>query len=466
MSRAEDVLTGDVRNNCVAASRRRRLPWLAIGMSLPLFSLGFVVPDNDYQDALRLDLTLTEIKPVFTLPLLFSSSDLVAAGTFGAPDAAEKSGDSMDLTIRRGDTLDRLFRAHGLDLTDLASILQLPSARENLRILKPGDAIRVNHDGNRVIELTRDIDAFNTLNVTRSGEGFDARVVALDYETRAARADAEISSSLFGAATQAGVSDRTIMKLAAIFASDIDFVLDIREGDQFKLLFEEQWRDGQKLGEGDILAAEFVNQGRVFRAVRYQTDDGRVNYFTPEGKSVRRAFVRAPLEFSRVSSDFNPRRRHPILNTIRAHKGVDYAAPAGTPVRAPGDGKVVFRGRQNGYGNAIILKHPGGVTTLYGHLSAFARNLRVGQSVNQGTVIGYVGATGLATAPHLHYEYRINGRHMNPRTVPLPNSAPLPAAERDRFKHAAAPLLRQLQSASTVVAGHSGQPAARDGQTT
>ncbi len=465
MSQTGDCLTGDVRNAC-AGARRRRLPWLATGMSLPLFSLGFVVPDNGYHDALRLDLTLTEIKPVFTLPLLFSSSDLVSAGNFGAPDAGMDETNAMNLTVRRGDTLDRLFRGKGLDLGDLASILNLPPARQNLRILRPGDEIRVRHDGGSVIELTRDIDAFSSLNVTRTKDGFDARVIELDYETRATRMEAEITSSLFGAATQAGVSDRTVMKLAAIFASDIDFVLDIREGDRFALLYEEKWRDDQKLAEGDILAAEFVNQGRTFRAVRYQSDDGRVNYYTPEGKSVRRAFVRAPLEFSRVSSDFNPRRRHPILNTIRAHKGVDYAAPAGTPVRAPGDGKVDFRGRRGGYGNAIILKHPGGVTTLYGHLSEFARTLRVGQAVSQGTVIGYVGATGLATAPHLHYEYRINGRHMNPRTVPLPNAAPLPAGEREKFMRAAAPLLRQLRSESAVVAGDTPHPPGRDQQTT
>ncbi|MCK6372379.1 MAG: peptidoglycan DD-metalloendopeptidase family protein [Gammaproteobacteria bacterium] len=461
MSVPEQILAEDVGHRRVPGTRRRKLPWLATGMSLPLFSLAFVVPDSGYQDSLRLDMTLTEIKPVFTLPLLFNSSDLVSAGGFGDL-AAIDSFNAVSLIVRRGDTLDKLFRGQDLNLADLASILKLAPARENLRILKPGDQIRVRYEADgSVVELTRNIDAFNLLSVTRADEGFDAKVIALDHETRLARSGAEISSSLFGAASQAGVSDRTIMNLAAIFASDVDFMLDLREGDKFNIIYEEKWRDGKKLAEGEILAAEFVNGGRTFRAVRYQAKDGRVSYYTPEGKSMRRAFVRAPLEFSRVSSDFNPRRRHPILNTIRAHKGVDYAAPRGTPVRAPGDGKVVFRGRQGGYGNAIILQHPGGVTTLYGHLSAFARNLRVGQKVSQGTVIGYVGATGLATAPHLHYEYRLNGRHLNPRTVPLPNAAPLASEERERFMRATAPLLRQLDVATPVIAAEPAE-AARD----
>jgi murein DD-endopeptidase MepM/ murein hydrolase activator NlpD len=277
-------------------------------------------------------------------------------------------------------------------------------------------------------------------------------VIALDYETRTTETSATITSSLFEAAADAGISYATILKLASIFASDIDFVLDLRDGDEFTLLYEEHWRDGSPLVEGEILAAEFVNQGTRHRAIRYQSPDGRVNYFSPEGKNLRKAFVRAPLAFTRVSSNFNPRRRHPILNTIRAHQGVDYAAPSGTPVRAPGDGKVVFRGRKGGYGNAVILQHPGGVTTLYGHLSGFAKSARYGQRVAQGQVIGYVGATGLATAPHLHYEYRKNGVHLNPRTVKLPDATPLDASARPAFQRAAAPLLQRLDARRELLA--------------
>jgi len=442
--------------------RSRRLPWFATGLGLPLLSLGFVMPDPGYEEALRLDKTLTEIKPVFTLPLLFNSSDLLSAGGFGDPDAAPERASITTLKIRRGDTLDRLFRHHGFDLVELADLLKPPKARENLQILKPGDEVTVRHDGARILGLSRQVDTFNTLQVTRTNDGFVADLVTLDYQTRPSRTSGEIRSSLFEAAAKAGVSDATILKLAGIFASDIDFMLDLREGDRFTILYEEMWHDGDKLAEGEILAAEFVNQGRSYRAVRYEARDGRVGYYTPEGKSLRKAFVRAPLAFTRVSSEFNPRRRHPILNTIRAHKGVDYAAPAGTPVRAPGDGKVIFSGRKGGYGNAIILQHANGVTTLYGHLSRFAKTTRQGQRVRQGDVIGFVGATGLATAPHLHYEYRINGQHMNPRTVKLPDAAtPLDASERESFLHAAAPLLEQLGGTGMLAAGES----ARDGGT-
>ena len=233
------------------------------------------------------------------------------------------------------------------------------------------------------------------------------------------------------------------MNLAGIFAWDIDFVLDIRQGDQFSVIFEEFWRDGARVAEGEILAAEFVNQGERYRALRYEVPDGRVDYFTPDGRSVRKAFVRAPLAFSRISSNFNPRRRHPKLNTIRAHKGVDYAAPTGTPVKAAGDGKIIFRGRKGGYGNTVIVQHGGNITTLYAHLSRFSKR-RNGSRVGQGQVIGYVGATGLATGPHLHYEYRRHGVHLNPRTVKLPDAEPLAADLRADFDAHARSLLQQL----------------------
>jgi murein DD-endopeptidase MepM/ murein hydrolase activator NlpD len=331
--------------------------------------------------------------------------------------------------------------------------MRLSPAREHLRLLKPGDQVEVRHESGEILAIRREIDPFSTLEVTRSHGEFQARVVDLEFDTRGTETTGVISSSLFEAAAEAGVSDATILKLASIFASDIDFVLDLREGDAFTLIYEEHWRNGEKLADGEILAAEFVNQGKRHRAVRYQGRDGRVNYYAPDGKSMRKAFVRAPLAFSRVSSNFNPRRRHPILNTIRAHQGVDYAAPAGTPVRAPADGKVVFRGRKGGYGNALILQHGGSITTLYGHLSGFARTAREGQRVTQGQVIGYVGATGLATAPHLHYEYRINGVHMNPRTVKLPDATPIDPAARDDFQRIAGPFLQRLDARHNLLAG-------------
>jgi murein DD-endopeptidase MepM/ murein hydrolase activator NlpD len=224
----------------------------------------------------------------------------------------------------------------------------------------------------------------------------------------------------------------------------VDFVLDIRENDEFVVLYEELWQDGSRVKDGEILAAEFVNQGETLRAIRYTDSEGRSDYFSPEGNSMRKAFIRAPVDFTRISSNFNPNRKHPILNKIRAHKGVDYAAPNGTPIKAAGDGKVIFAGRKNGYGNCIILQHGGNITTLYAHMSKFSKDGRVGKRVVQGQVVGYVGATGLATAPHLHYEYRVNGVHRNPRTVKLPQANPVAAKYREDFLAEADAMMSQL----------------------
>jgi murein DD-endopeptidase MepM/ murein hydrolase activator NlpD len=234
-----------------------------------------------------------------------------------------------------------------------------------------------------------------------------------------------------------------------VFAWDIDFVLDIREGDRFTAVYEQVYEDGKYARDGELLAAEFVNDGKVYRAVRYAAD-GTVGYYTPEGQPLRKAFLRAPVDFTRVSSAFNPHRRHPILNTIRGHMGTDYAAPIGTPVHAAGDGRISFEGARGGYGNAIVLTHGGGVATLYGHLSRFARNMHAGTHVAQGEVIAYVGMTGLATGPHLHYEYLIDGVHKDPQKVHLPGAEPLHADALQKFRLATGPLLAQLTEAQAA----------------
>jgi murein DD-endopeptidase MepM/ murein hydrolase activator NlpD len=259
------------------------------------------------------------------------------------------------------------------------------------------------------------------------------------------------------------------LKLANVFAWDIDFVLDIREGDRFTAVYEQVYQDGKYLRDGEILAAEFVNNGKVYRAVRFVSDSGNVGYYAPNGLAMRKAFLRAPVEFTRVSSAFNPHRHHPILNLIRGHMGTDYAAPTGTPVHAAGDGHVSFAGQRGGYGNAIILAHGANISTLYGHMSRFARSIHVGTRVQQGDVIGYVGMTGLATGPHLHYEYLVGGVHRNPQTVQLPGAEPLRAQELQRFRAAAAPLIAALsppqpEAAPVAVAGTvPGAPAGTQG---
>ena len=279
----------------------------------------------------------------------------------------------------------------------------------------------------------------------RQTEGFQAEIIENPIESSLVAKRGRIATSLFEAAAAAGISDQTALSLANIFGWDIDFVLDIRAGDEFSVIYEQVWQDGALVGDGPIVAAQFANDGRTFRAVRYQLPDGSTDYFAPDGRSMHKAFLRAPVDFTRISSRFNSRRQHPILNTIRAHKGVDYAAPTGTPVRAAGDGRVQMRGRSGGYGNAIVLEHGGGVTTLYGHLSRFAKGIGQGARVRQGQVIGYVGSTGLATGPHLHYEYRINGAHRNPQTVKLPDATPIAADLRADFMMRTAPDLAQLE---------------------
>ncbi len=376
-----------------------------------------------------------------------------AVETASAPPPVDPF-ESLLIEVRPGDTLDSLFRDTNLSLVDLANILQLDGARKNLRILRPGDVLKVRHVGGSVQSLDRELNISSRFEVRRSDAGFQASVVDLPLEHRLVTASGQIQSSLFEAANESRVSEKLIMRVAEVFEYDIDFVRDIGRGDEFALVYEELWRDGTKLGEGDVLAAEFLNRGARYTAIRYQeTEDSRPEYYNHDGQPMRKAFVRAPVSFTRISSNFNPRRRHPILNQIRAHQGVDYAAPKGTPVKASGDGKIIFRGWKGGYGNAIILQHGGNVTTLYGHLSRFERR-GYGSRVRQGDVIGYVGATGLATAPHLHYEYRKNGRHLNPRTVILPNAKPLPPQALTAFRATAEPLMQRLAARNSMLAAN------------
>jgi len=350
----------------------------------------------------------------------------------------------IEVVVGRNDTLDAIFRRMALSKSDLAAIRNLPGIRQSLDFLKPGDSIKLTHTDGDIKELTRKVSETQTLDVVLKDSGFEAKMIENPVEIRVRTARATIDSSLFQAAGAADISDPVALKLANVFAWDIDFVLDIREGDRFTAVYEQVFQDGKYLRDGEVLAAEFVNNGKVYRAVRFVADSGHAGYYTPAGLAMRKAFLRAPVEFTRVSSAFNPHRYHPILNLIRGHMGTDYAAPTGTPVHAAGDGHVSFAGQRGGYGNAIILNHGGNVSTLYGHMSRFARNIHVGTRVQQGDVIGYVGMTGLATGPHLHYEYLTNGVHRNPQTVQLPGAEPLRAQDLQRFRDMAAPLLADL----------------------
>lgn len=361
-----------------------------------------------------------------------------------APQEASLGFSTIDVVVRRNDTMDRLFRQLELNLGDLARLRALPDLRSQVDRLKPGEMLRFKHRDGELVGLERKLSDSETLQVIRDENGFITNVLENPLEVHTRTASATINSSLFQAANDAGLTDRVAFDLAEIFQYDIDFVLDIQAGDRFTVVYEEVFQDGAPLRVGNILAAKFVNEGREYRAVRYVDSQGRGQYYSPDGKSLRKAFIRAPVQFSHVASRFNLARKHPILNRIRAHKGVDYAAPTGTPVRAAGDGRVKFIGRQGGYGNVIELEHGSGVVTVYGHLSRFASTLHRGQKVQMAQVIGYVGMTGLATGPHLHYEYRVRGVHKNPQTVPLPDAEPVLAAERERFMTNTADLVNTL----------------------
>ncbi len=372
-------------------------------------------------------------------PAPAAASQLAAAPSLGLALSR------IDVIVTHNDTLDRIFRRLKLSLADLASLRSLPGLRAGLDSLRPGEALRLTHKDGQLFGLERRLNESETLQVVRGSSGLQASVLQSPLEMRVRTLRGRIDSSLFEAVEAAGAHDQTAVQLADIFGWDIDFVLDVRPGDSFVVTYPEIWRDGVYVKDGPIQAAAFVNQGREFQAVRYTDPEGSSHYYTPDGRSLHKAFLRTPVEFTRVSSRFNSARLHPILNRIRAHQGVDYAAPTGTPVRAAGDGRIRFAGVKGGYGNLVEIEHSRSIVTVYGHLSRFARGTRVGAHVTQGEVIAYVGMTGLATGPHLHYEYRVNGVFKNPQTVTLPGAEPIDARWREDFVTRSAPFLASLE---------------------
>ena len=348
--------------------------------------------------------------------------------------------------VRSGDTLSEILSIFDV-YEALSPILEMGTQVKPLLYLRAGKTMHLDIEAGVLQKITYELGTTERFIAERSDSGrLVARHHQLPIEKRTASASSFINHSFYQAGLKAGLSDRLIVKAAYILGWDIDFVLDIRRGDFFCLVYEENFSDGVKIGDGDIVGIELINRGKAYRALRYTSADGNVEYFSPAGKNVRKPFLRTPLEFTRVSSRFNPKRLHPVLNIVRPHRGVDYAAPTGTPVYATAAGTVVFRGWKAGYGNMVILRHHGSYTTLYAHLSQFSRSARVGNSVRQRQVIGHVGMTGYATGPHLHYEFRINGSHKNPLTVNLPDSRPLPRAQLAAFKAAVAPVLDQLDT--------------------
>jgi len=350
------------------------------------------------------------------------------------------------VAVASGDSLSGIFGRIGLNARVLHEVMQSGEAARQLGRLMPGDKLHFDIEAGELKTLHYTPDPLTTVAITRTDAGFRSSLDTRTTEVSSNFAEATIDSSLFNAGRAAGLSDNITMELANIFGWDVDFALDIRKGDRFSVLFEEHFLEGEKLRDGAILAAEFVNQGNVYRAVRFTFPDGSSEYFSPDGRSMRKAFLRSPVDFRRISSRFQPERFHPVLGVKRPHRGVDYAAATGTPIKAAGDGKITFRGTKGGYGRTVMLQHGSQITTLYAHMSRHKSGLKVGSRVRQGQVIGYVGMSGVATGPHLHYEFRVNGSHRNPLTVKLPDAEPIQAAHRKAFSSVADQLLAQLES--------------------
>lgn len=356
------------------------------------------------------------------------------------------------IVVKPGQNLSLIFDDLGLSHDQMLAVLALRGDASRLKRLKAGDELRIRTADDQLDGLIYPLDERRTLEVRRGDRGLEASTLTAEIEHRSTETAGVIRDSLFLDGKRAHLSARLIMEFADIFGYDIDFAQDLQPGDRFSVVYEQLYKNGKKMRDGDILAAEFINHGQRLRALRYTSPDGNSAYYTPQGQSLRKAFIRTPVDFARISSPFNLRRLHPILHTIRAHKGVDYAASTGTPIKATGDGKISFRGSKHGYGNVVMIKHGSGVETLYAHMSRYRSGLGVGARVRQGQVIGYVGKSGLATAPHLHYEFRIDGLHKNPMTVALPRANPVDPRHMARFRSEASTMLAALDRANTRLA--------------
>lgn len=386
------------------------------------------------------------VKQQLTLPA-YTEPKLVNADTEKKIDITSSTNiypnkDIKRIKVRKGDTLAAIFSRNKISARDVHNIIALGKVTKGLRNLRPNQYIQLNFNPQgKFIGLVHEIDRFNSLQVSYKDQGYSARRIIKKPNIRVAYASGKITNSLFLDAQRAGMAQSLIMELAAIFGWDIDFALDIRQGDSFNIVYEEQFLDGEKIRHGNILAAEFINRGKTFRAVRYTAKNKRADYYTPTGHNMRKAFLRSPVDFRRISSRFG-KRRHPTLKKTRLHTGVDYAANRGTPVRATGDGKIIHRGRKGGYGKTVIIRHGNKYSTLFAHLSNYNRKAR--GRVKQGQVIGYVGSTGRSTGPHLHYEFRVYGVHRNPLTIKLPSAASINKRYKQDFFEKTRDLLAQL----------------------
>jgi len=355
-------------------------------------------------------------------------------------------------TIRKGDVAIYVLSRLGFSFADINHMIDAARHVYPLKQVVAGrDFDR--HDRGGHTNVYYAVDNSHVLRLSLRANGWSAALEPRAAAIRQVVFQGRIKGSLFVAAARAGMNDRTTMNLVDIFAWDIDFARDLRPGDRFRVLVQERFDRQGKLFDSVIQAAEFVNRGHIFRAVRYTFPGGRVEYFTPKGKSMRKTYLKAPVKFTRISSRFTLRRMHPILGYTRAHRGVDYAAPTGTPIHVVGDGRVVYAGWKGGYGRFVLVRHTDGIhSTAYAHMSRYAHGIKRGVRVHQGQVIGYVGMSGLATGPHLHFEFRVRGRAVNPLTVKRRPANPVPAAQMARFRHLAKQVLSRMAQSPTLLA--------------
>ncbi len=405
--------------NSLLHAHKMKLRWFVALSTLPLLGVvaAFgIMPQRDTAPSFQRTLTADiELPP--------------ATETFGTNPAYWHSE-----WIQRGDTVSELLRRLNVQDEAADNFLRRATETGSLRQLRPGKRVqaKTGADSHLLALSYIDNDGNQIIIASDSGQFKVASQPALE-ERRMFVQTGEISSSLYAATDEANLPDAVANQLVEVFGGDIDFHRDLRRGDKFSVIYEQPFLNGEATRNVRILAAEFVNHGRTLQAFYFETTDHGGDYFSPDGKSMRKAFLRSPIEFSRVSSGFSNSRFHPVLNRWRAHKGVDYAAPIGTKARATADGVVAFVGKQGGYGNVVILNHQGHYQTVYGHLSGFASGIRRGQRVSQGELIGYVGKTGLASGPHLHYEFKINGVQRDPLKVALPDGKPISEAQQSVF---------------------------------
>lgn len=374
-----------------------------------------------------------------------TTSNDAAIAVAPVEEPAEPALNWQEHEIKSGDTLSSLFKDAGFNDGIMLKVIHGDGEADKLQRLYAGETIAFATDDQgelAAIELKRSL--LESLKISRTESGFEGETVLREPEARPAFASGIIDGSLYLAAREAGMSDRLAMEMAGIFGWDIDFVYDVRKGDQFEVIYEELYLDGEKFDTGRILSARFVNRGKDNIALLYTDSNGNSDYYAPDGASMRKAFLRTPIN-ARVSSPFNRQRRHPVLDVVRPHEGTDYAAPPGTPIKAAGNGRVQFAGWKGGYGRTVILSHGDNINTLYAHMSRLGKGIKNGTRVKQGETIGYVGSSGMVTGPHLHYEFHVNGVARNSRTIELPDATPVPKSELARFRQFAEQQVAQFE---------------------